>query len=45
MSEDNDGVLYSCRLEELSGSVSGPTMHDGEWLAKSERLPDWEHIK
>jgi hypothetical protein len=44
MSEDSDGVLYSC-LEELSGSVSGPTIHGDEWLAKSERLPDWEHIK
>lgn len=44
MSEDSEGVLYSC-LEELLGSVSGPTIHDGEWLAKSERLPGWEHIK
>jgi hypothetical protein len=39
MSEGSDGGWYSC-LEELSGSVSDPTMHEGGWLAKSRILPD-----
>lgn len=47
MSEWREGGLYSC-LEELSGSESDPIIHEGEWpedAAKSEMLPDCEHIK
>lgn len=41
---------YWCSFlwEELSGSASGPMMHEGEWpeeVARSEKLPDCEHIK
>jgi hypothetical protein len=37
---------YSC-LEELSGSMSDPTIQEGEWpeQAASWMLPDCEHIK
>jgi hypothetical protein len=38
---------YSC-LEELSGSVSDPMIHEGEWpeqAARSWILPDCVHIK
>jgi hypothetical protein len=48
ISEGRDvGFEYSC-LEELSGSVSDPMIHEGEWpeqAARSWILPDCEHIK
>jgi hypothetical protein len=48
ISEGRDvGFEYSC-LEELSGSVSDPMIHEGEWpeqAARSWRLPDCVHIK